>query len=181
MQNRRKIVIVDAQFQYRFIAYLLALALGAFMLINISIVGVIYFIPVAYLFDSWELYLGLTLVAIELLCLAAIFFLARRASHQLSGPVYNLSQSIKAIEQGDFSRRVVLRKGDAFTDMAAQLNQTMDTLSADVQLMQTEMTSLISKLESGSAERQHAKHIVVLLEKYRIADTASDNKQETPN
>lgn len=53
----------------------------------------------------------------------SIFF-----THRLVGPTYAFRRHIREIKNGNYSSRVVLRKGDAFQEVAEDLNELAMTL-----------------------------------------------------
>ena len=57
-----------------------------------------------------------------------VYFLCVGYSRKLVGPQIAFRRHIAAIESGDYSSRIVLRKGDAFDDVAHALNQLAETL-----------------------------------------------------
>ena len=53
-------------------------------------------------------------------------------SHKMAGPVYRFEQTCKAIANGDFSKRVHLRKGDQFIELQNEFNAMMDRIEAQI-------------------------------------------------
>ncbi|RZA13474.1 MAG: hypothetical protein EOP10_29670 [Proteobacteria bacterium] len=54
----------------------------------------------------------------------SIFF-----THRLIGPTYAFRRHIKELTRGNYRSRVSLRKGDAFTEVADELNELAEKLS----------------------------------------------------
>ena len=53
-------------------------------------------------------------------------------SHKMAGPVYRFEQTCKDIAQGDFSKRVHLRKGDQLMELQDEFNKMMDRVEAEI-------------------------------------------------
>lgn len=49
-------------------------------------------------------------------------------THKLIGPTIAFRNQLQRIRSGDFSKKVSLRKGDAFIELAEELNELTDTL-----------------------------------------------------
>jgi len=53
-------------------------------------------------------------------------------SHKMAGPVYRFEETCKEIANGDFSKRVHLRKGDNFMELQDEFNKMMDRVEAEI-------------------------------------------------
>ena len=69
-----------------------------------------------------------TLLIELLLAIPLIFVLGIRQSHRIVGPMNRIKQTLAAIGQGDFSKRITLRQGDALEDLAVAINQMAERL-----------------------------------------------------
>ena len=70
-----------------------------------------------------------TMMLVELLvAIPLVFFLSLRQSHRIVGPMNRIKRTLQAIGNGDFSQRIVLRKGDALEDLAKEINQMTQEL-----------------------------------------------------
>ena len=49
-------------------------------------------------------------------------------THRMAGPIYKFKMELKRIEQGEKPRRIGVRKGDEFQDVADALNGALDAL-----------------------------------------------------
>lgn len=80
---------------------------------------------------------SLFLILMRRIALAMLLILFLTATHQiilfhrLCGPLVNLGRTLDKMAQGDYSRRVHLRKNDFLKAEADKLNAIMDRLSAD--------------------------------------------------
>ena len=70
----------------------------------------------------------ITSVATSIAYVLALYFLCVSYSKKLVGPQIAFRRHIAAIEAGDYTSRIALRKGDAFGDVAHDLNKLAETL-----------------------------------------------------
>lgn len=54
-----------------------------------------------------------------------------RFSHRIAGPAYRIRKSLGRIRTGDIGFRVTLRRGDYLTEIADELNATLDWLNCN--------------------------------------------------
>ena len=69
-----------------------------------------------------------TLLIELLLAIPIVFYLGIRQSHSIIGPMKRIAATLKAIGEGDFSRRLTLREGDVLTDLAEAINAMAEAL-----------------------------------------------------
>ena len=69
-----------------------------------------------------------TLLVELLLAIPLVFVLGIRQSHRIVGPMNRIKQTLAAIGQGDFSKRITLRQGDALEELAQAINQMAEHL-----------------------------------------------------
>ena len=70
-----------------------------------------------------------TLLVELLISIPLVYFLGIRQSHRVVGPVNRMKRVLEAIGAGDFSQRIVVRRGDALEDMAKTINGMAERLS----------------------------------------------------
>jgi len=49
-------------------------------------------------------------------------------THKLAGPAYSMNRQLREIIKGNRSKRIVIRKTDAFTDLAQNINLLLDQI-----------------------------------------------------
>jgi len=74
---------------------------------------------------------------------------------KIAGPLYRVELGLKAVEQGDFSVRVVVRKNDTLRDFAGRVDETVATLRNRVQELKTIHNSLEKAVAEGQQENIH--------------------------
>lgn len=77
----------------------------------------------AHLQDAIILIIGSALIYFLLTLAVSIFF-----THRLVGPTYAFRRHIKELSKGNFSSRICLRKSDAFSEVAEDLNKLASDL-----------------------------------------------------
>lgn len=84
---------------------------------------------------KWELVLNdvfyNNIAIIGLTCLGFILFLMAsvvRITHRYYGPIVSINRFLEGLIEGDYSRRVSIRKGDELQDLVAKLNIMAETL-----------------------------------------------------
>lgn len=131
---RRRIYLVDRQYQMRFIT---RLALMVF-----AVAGGSSLIAMAILWNAMEhpelsghtyvaaafVGIGLTLLIELLIALPIAYHLGMRQSHKVVGPLERLTRTLDAIGNGDFAQRITLRPGDVLEDLAKAINRMAENL-----------------------------------------------------
>ena len=131
---KRKQYLVDRAYQLRFVTRLFLIILlvaTASALVSSILVWRNTYVPGR---ASQEVFI-VALVAISstllielLLAIPLIFVLGIRQSHRIVGPMNRIKQTLAAIGQGEFSRRITLRQGDALEELAEAINQMAERL-----------------------------------------------------
>ena len=136
MKWRRRQYLIDHRFQWRFVRYIIIpMVLGVIM---VSLADY-YFIWGYFTRPSLTRYEGLGHIALEIagyvlfyeLCLVIpiLVIIGVIFSHRVSGPLFNIARNLKAIGEGDLSRRITLRDKDELKNLEAALNEMVDNLS----------------------------------------------------
>ncbi|HZN40295.1 MAG TPA: HAMP domain-containing protein [Planctomycetota bacterium] len=157
--NRRKSVIVDASAQARMVLGLSVLPLAVIL---VAAIAMWYFgnCLFAEAKDSNADLPSLGAVTmIQYLFVVATGALAViqavRYSNRVVGPAMRIKRSLQQIRAGDLDTRIKLRKGDALTDVADELNRLMDHLRQGTPAMAAaspEKTAADSALEVEHAQ-----------------------------
>jgi signal transduction histidine kinase len=73
-------------------------------------------------------------------------------NHKFCGPLVNFSHTFKKIAQGDFTRKVFLRRNDFLKTEAAQVNDMIDSLSDHIMTLKKDHDRLLLTLENASED-----------------------------
>jgi methyl-accepting chemotaxis protein len=85
-----------------------------------------------------------------LIIMAISFFHFVILTHKFSGPLLNIGRTIARISEGDFTRKINLRRGDFLKNEAEQVNAMMTTLSNSIAIVKKENYMLLMELEESS-------------------------------
>ena len=126
---RRRQLIVDRSFQFRFVGVLLAVL----CVLTVAALAGVYFAlwMTLYTFEllhdpvSVSLFttVGL-LVALELLVIAPfVAWLGIVLTHKVAGPLVRIQAALSQMTEGKFDIHITLRKGDALVELAEAINR----------------------------------------------------------
>ena len=126
---KRRQYLVDRPYQLRFVTrvflIVMAVAVAASLISSVLLCKGLYATETGSqtLLVSTLLAVAVTLLIELLLAVPLVFILGIRQSHRVVGPMNRLKQTLKAISEGDFTRRITLREGDALEDLAKAINE----------------------------------------------------------
>lgn len=84
---------------------------------------------------------------------------------KIAGPIYRVQKGLAQIADGDLTGQIMLRKNDAFMDLADSVNQTADALRTrieEVKKIQRELDEVVATLENQSAATLSARQNAAL-------------------
>jgi len=131
---RRKQYLVDRGYQLRFVTRVFVVVLIVAVVSSLISTGLLWTnMYRADLEQQATLIAALIAVATTLLvelliAIPLVYFLGVRQSHRVVGPVNRIKRVLEAIGAGDFSQRIVVRRGDALEDLAKTINRMADSL-----------------------------------------------------
>lgn len=70
-------------------------------------------------------------------------------THKFCAPLFNIGKTIERISEGDFTRKVYLRRGDFLKNEAKQVNAMMTTLSNSIATVKKENHLLLKEVEES--------------------------------
>lgn len=151
---KRKILVIDKQFQYRMI-FLFLLSVLVSLLVFSVLVGMYYwaalvnvgaggdyiilqrfvaqedgtFIPeVIKGIEAWQ-FVIFPVFLNNLLIMIVISVYGVKYSHSIAGPVYRMTKDVQAVLEGNLDVRIRLRKGDHFHALADEINLLIDFMA----------------------------------------------------
>ncbi len=116
---------------------------------------------------------NLFLIMLRRIALAMLLILIMAAGHQIilshrfCGPLVNFGKTFDKMIQGDFSRKVTLRKNDFLKAEAAQVNAVIDRLNMEGQALKVNMekiTALVTQLKRQTLPNDAAEMVDGLIE-----------------
>ena len=133
MENQRRTLIVDRQFQFQLI---LEVLLITFISINVVVIAIFLLGSGTMVPADTSLLLGVGIASVEIVALLVILWLARSLSNRIAGPVYRVCRTIEAVSNGDLTARVQLRERDHFGEQADNINKALTRIHDRVERLQ---------------------------------------------
>jgi methyl-accepting chemotaxis protein len=149
MQNRRKILLVNAVQQRRFV---MGAVLVSIILINLAVIFSVIFDPA--LIGSFQVSHLFSLVGVEAVTVFGIAYFSFILSHKIAGPAYALARDLKRLADGDLTVEIRLRKGDFHMEAADALNFTAGVLRTRMKAIKSELAKLEAQQDIGKEARQ---------------------------
>jgi HAMP domain-containing protein len=169
---KRRIMIVDREFQHRFIRRIAMLAV-LIVVASLSLLAITYAVnldvqtvivqplPLAIsenapLMEEPKTILSI-LLPVVIICvvvtLAVTLVFGIVISHRMAGPLFRISRELKQMEQGDLSGEIRLRKKDDFKTLA----RTVNNLKTNWRHRLQELSGIVYALDlNGNAEQASA-------------------------
>ena len=133
---KRRQYLVDRPFQLRFVSQLFLTVLavaGLSCLGSSTLLWRQLYVPGGSaqtpMLSAALMAVAATLLIELLLAIPIIFYLGITQSHSIIGPMKRIQATLAAIGNGDFSRRLILRKGDVLQELAESINAMAEALA----------------------------------------------------
>lgn len=160
--NRRKTILIKRDFQIRIVLIVL-LTVVIFANINAIIMYSLFtrslgtgpildFLGIA---EPAEAFVFVILVT-ESLGLVIVFVISLYISNSFAGPVYNIEKILFKVADGDLSRKVKLRSGDEFHDLAIEVNNAIEGIRERIQTIREAALELPDAIEKGPTSKAAA-------------------------
>jgi methyl-accepting chemotaxis protein len=91
-------------------------------------------------------------IAGSMVSLVSGVVLALFLPQKIAGPIYNIENGLKRIQEGDLTTLITLREGDILTDLAREVNTATDEIHNTIQQSKDILSELILKMETTSEE-----------------------------
>jgi len=145
--DQRSQLFIKRQFQQSLI---LETLLVMFILINVMVTACYFLIDSISDIQTLKHYMAYTVTGLEVIGFIVFYRINLRSSHRVAGPVFVIERCLKAIQRGDLSFTMHLRKHDQFHEVKDQMNDTVAVLKNQLSSAQA-LTSRI-KAEGASPE-----------------------------
>jgi methyl-accepting chemotaxis protein len=139
--NRRKQIFIKGAFQQRMILNAMLITL---ITVNVIIIAA-QWLDTRY--GGEEGLLGVfnvTVALLEVIAFIVIYFLARKVSFHIAGPVYAVERTLALMNEGKLDHQLVLRQGDQFIEVSQSINTLIGTYAQRLHSLQ--------QLAAGDAE-----------------------------
>lgn len=173
---KRKQLYVKRQFQR---SMLLQSLLITFIIINVIVMAMFWAIDSFADLQQLKLYMAATIGVLEVIGFMSLYWLNLKASHRIAGPIFSMERCLRAIERGNLTSTLQLRKTDQFPETAEQLNATVSAIRGRVNRAQY----LAARIQQRPDEAaQLAQQLVDELAHFNTTgpNTAPAQQQEQP-
>jgi methyl-accepting chemotaxis protein len=134
--------------------------------ITLNVVIILGFL-ISDLFSSYHLSrttLAISIGIIEIIALAVVYYLSRKISSRVAGPVYAMERRLKTLADGDVSLHLTLRKDDYFHEVSDIVNESIDTFHEHIEKTKATAKLLKSELQQDSEAYRHVLELIEELE-----------------
>jgi methyl-accepting chemotaxis protein len=172
MDNRRRSVVINKQFQYQYSLLIVGLTV---LLTNLAIIVQSFLPPEVPLVitTSQAIWLG----AIEFLLILGVWYGSLKATHKIAGPVFVFSREIAKLGRGDLTAEVQLRQTDMFQDVACEINESLAALNVKI----SKVKRIATMLESAQADQQAHRELLKALHSELAELTTKKQSQPLKN
>jgi methyl-accepting chemotaxis protein len=122
-KNRRKQIFIKGSFQQKLILNTMLMTLIS---LNVIIIAAHW---LESIFGAGGLpfsVFNVSVAALEVIAFITIYFLARKISFHIAGPIYAVERTLGLMNKGDLTHNLRLRKGDQFVEAAEAINTVIE-------------------------------------------------------
>ena len=151
LKYRRKQYLVSKRFQLKYAGIILALmfataALSSYVVYYTSLL--LMGEKLANVYPQGQLVhivktVNLRLLASILLVSPLVIALGIYLSHKIAGPIFRIERFMNDMASGDFSSRIVLRKGDELVGLANGINSLCDSVKVSMTDQRARLTKIL--------------------------------------
>jgi methyl-accepting chemotaxis protein len=121
---KRSQVMIKTEFQQKLILNTLLISL---ITLNVVVMAAFLLDDMFGSDDSIYNVFNISLVVLEILAVIIVYFLVRRVSFHIAGPVYAIERTLGFMKEGDLAQRLKLRPGDQFGEVSEAINGVIST------------------------------------------------------
>ncbi len=134
MSNNRKTFIINPKFQLKFAILICILIFVASLIYPLTIYDLMETMKrinpaSSESIESQRVSLIFLLLSIQFGIVGVLFVVLIRISHKIAGPIYKACSFLQDIRAGVEYYPLKFRKGDQFTELATEINQTVEYLT----------------------------------------------------
>ena len=136
-----------------------------YVLLFVAVIGVVFFVPLLAELTESEIasertlqvgnqirYLYTYFWPAVILAMILIFLHSVRASHKVAGPLYRFKLVLEALQEGEISSPISIRKGDYLQQEADLINQVLESLRQNLEGLQQSEVQLNQALSEYRRE-----------------------------
>lgn len=122
MKDQRSQVLIKNDFQRNLIFSTLLITL---ITLNVIIMAAFVIDRMYGTEDAMFSVFNLAVAVMEVVAVVIVYFVGRRISFHIAGPVYAIERTLKQMNEGDLTQTLVLRRQDNFEEVAVTINQVL--------------------------------------------------------
>ena len=159
MAHKRRIILLNRDFQFRFSFYVCSWLITLSLAYPLIIANVFDFLiaslahdplapQVAGLLETRTSLLWL-LVLMQFVLTSLTFGISLFMSHKIAGPLFKLKRFFREVQEGDMSQTLSFRKKDYFQDLVPEYNFMMESIRGRFEKTSASVASSISLIEKS--------------------------------
>lgn len=160
MENRRRQLVVNRDFQRR---YILGSVLAAIVIINLALAAAFL------LADSWRdvlpqnLGFAIAVALAEFVVMLIVVWISLKASHRIAGPAHRLSQLLDELGGGNLAVQARLRDGDCLQEIADAFNAAVPRLRERVADIRSASAALHGEVQGNAGATESLRKLEAAL------------------
>ena len=119
MNNKRSQIIIKNEFQQKLILNTLLITL---ITLNVIIITAFLLDGKFGSEDAMFSVFNISIAAMEIVAVVIVYFISRKISFHIAGPVYAIERTLGYMNEGDLAQSLRLRPGDHFVEVADEIN-----------------------------------------------------------
>ena len=164
-KHLRKKIVVDAEFQFRYLMTWVGLTASLVAGLVIALASVYYLFRGS---GSMSLHLiWVSAVCAVVIAAPSVYYIMLH-SHRIAGPAYRLTRLLKEAAEGRRGFRVRLRRKDYLTQIASSMNELLDSIERNEARIH-ELGKMVAELSENGQDIEHV-HKVAREVSSRIAE-----------
>lgn len=168
--EQRNQYLIKPRFQH---SMMLETLLVSFILVNSIVIFGYFLLETTSDLQSFRQYLAYSIASIEVLAFIVIYFVNRRLSHRIAGPVYKIEGILSSLAQGDFRVKMSLREKDHFQELSEQVNTLVGTLREPLDESQQLAREIqITVMEGKAVSQESIDELVRRLEFFKVSGSS---------
>lgn len=119
MEKKRNQVIIKNEFQQKLILNTLLITL---ITLNVIIISAFLLDDLFGSPDHMFSVFNVTVASMEIVAVIIVYYIGRKISFHIAGPVYAIERTLKSMNDGDLAVKLKLRPGDHFVEVSDEIN-----------------------------------------------------------
>lgn len=127
--HRRKIMMIDPKFQWRYLRRILTL-MFAIVVVSVFFALVVHNLMLTTIAGPYWTNMFICVLVMCAIFIGALVWIGVRISHRMAGPLYRIRVTLLEIASGNLPQQCRVRQGDEHVEVAEALSQALSTIRA---------------------------------------------------